>query len=154
MGQDVIPGSVKNHFPEELAGKHQKEIDNSSGFTPEQRQQLHQNSGQPMVTTATQPQRPMGVKPPVWGHGDPCVHPPDWGHCMEAATSQKGIRSRNRDASSAITTTLRRALKMSIFSFTPQKRLWNVHQSHQGSICLQRGEGPDKQALEKLEAGI
>lgn len=51
-----------------------------------------------MVTTATQPQHPMGVKPPVWGHRDPCVHPPEWGHCMEAATSQKGIRSRNRDA--------------------------------------------------------
>lgn len=39
-------------------------------------------------------------------------------------------------------------------NFTLQKRLWNVHQSHQGSICLQRGDRRDKQALEKTKAGI
>lgn len=55
---------------------------------------------------------------------------------------------------SGITTALRRALKMSDFNSTPQKRLWNAHQSHQGRICLQRGDGPDKQALEKTKAGI
>lgn len=43
---------------------------------------------------------------------------------------------------------------MSTFNFTPQKRLWNIHQSLQESICLQREDGPDKQALEKTKAGI